>query len=251
MDCYEIFEDDFRSYCKMLGCFGTLREYPSGLLASASGISSAGENYALLSSSATPDDMRAADKFFREAHIPFVTPQLPGTPDNIIKELDLMGLRVQEVYTAMYAKGEPTKSVKSQGQLTEAVDEHLSCEWAQGAWFGFGGEKPFPASYANFAQYLSKRKDNKLFYLRQDGKAVSTALLHYSKYACGLYYFATLPEYRRKGLAKKLLKAIEPAAYSRHPHFVLLATEEGLPFYLDFGFTVITKIPIRSYSKEL
>lgn len=250
MDRYEIFEENFRSYCKMLGGFGTLREYPSGSFASATGISSAGENYALLSASAAPEDVRASDEFFREARIPFVTPQLPGTPDNILEELDLMGLKVREVYTAMYTKDRPL-CPGSQGQAAEASDGRRAREWAQGAWFGFGGEKPFPASYADFAQYLRKRKENRLFYFRKDGIAVSTALLHYSKHACGLYYFATLPEYRRKGFAKRLLRAIEPAAYSRHSHFVLLATQAGLPFYLDFGFTAIAQIPVRSYSEEL
>lgn len=56
----------------------------------------------------------------------------------------------------------------------------------------------------------------------------------------------TLPEYRRKGLSRKLIKAAMDWARDTHDFFYLFADEEAYGFYRPFGFR-----PVEEYKARL
>ena len=244
---FEAFRENLFSVVSMLGGTpgGGLSRFPSGSLAAMTGLPYAGENYALFNSLANGCEVAEALDFFGCRNVPFVVPELPEVQLKLAPVLESNGLCVKSNYTAMALDAEAGYVFDpAAGEVGEA-----ECDmWAEAAWFGFGGEAPMPESYRDFARYLLFRHENRLFVLQEEGRALCCGLLHNSRMACGLYYFATLPQFRRRGLARRLMNSLAAAAAESHRLFILLATEEGLPFYRDFGFAAMRDIPLRSLS---
>lgn len=248
MDGMRAFLENFDAFTHMLGGRdGIMFRRDSGSFAASTGLPYAGENYAMFSRRAVSADVRDILEFFRQKDLPFVAPLFSEVSDNVRGVFDSRGLTKRKTYTAMLLE-RPEKMAGLDGSVIKAdgVDE-----WADAAWEGFGGETPRPAEYLDFAEYLRNRKENSLFILKEDGKAACCALLLQSENACGLYYFATIPAFRRRGLAKKLLSGLLPYAFAERDTLVLLATEEGLPFYRNFGFKELKKIPIFSTTNDI
>ena len=244
---FEAFRENLFSVVSMLGGTpgGGLSRFPSGSLASMTGLPYAGENYALFNSLYNSCEVAEALDFFGCRKMPFVVPELPEVRTGLSSVLESSGLGVKNNYTAMALAAD--QDYRFDPSACE-VGEEESDLWASAAWFGFGGEEPMPESYRAFARYLLYRHENRLFVLQEEGRALCCGLLHNSRMACGLYYFATLPQFRRRGLARRLMNSLASAAFESHSLFILLATEEGLPFYRDFGFETMNEIPIRSLS---
>lgn len=139
---------------------------------------------------------------------------------------------------------------KPTGTLSRVCGESEANEWGRVVWEGFGGAVVTP-EYLALARHLAARKENKLYLLRDGSDAVSSALLHHTERSCGLYYFATPPEFRRRGHAKRLMEFLVNEAARDYKEMVLLATPEGLPLYSAFGYRALAEIPMRSDSEEL
>ena len=126
-----------------------------------------------------------------------------------------------------------------------------TARWGEAAWYAFGGEAGAAAkAYVPFGEYLANHPKNRAFALEEHGRYVSTALIHETDEAYGLYYFATVPERRRQGLAAKLMDGVTAALPEKKP-LVLLATEAGLPFYINYGFKIIDKVPVYSACDDI
>jgi ribosomal protein S18 acetylase RimI-like enzyme len=70
-----------------------------------------------------------------------------------------------------------------------------------------------------------------------DGKAIGTMLSFCDKQVTGFYMLATLPGWRKKGVARKLLRsALRDAVSSGSKYAVLEATPQGLSLYRKAGF---------------
>ncbi len=242
----DIFKENFFSTMMMLGKnpAGSLTVLPSGSLVSMSGLPSEDDNYVLFNSLTTQCEVKKSLDLFNKQKVPFVAPEFPDLGEQLPSMLESLGLHITNNYTAMYLSNK--KKYVLDTSVVEITSFSEAETWAIASWMGFEGKTPVSESYVDFTKYLISRKENKLFILKDKGIAVCSGLLCYSKQACGLYYFSTLPEYRRLGFANRLMNTLAVVAFTSHNIFVLLATEEGVPFYKNFGFTSLGNIPIRA-----
>ena len=74
-------------------------------------------------------------------------------------------------------------------------------------------------------------------------------MLNHGTDSNGVYYFATIPEQRRKGVARSMMNEI--CRLSNGKKILLQATPMGLPFYKNFGFKELCKIPVYSDSDDV
>lgn len=250
MDSRSVFTVNLFSFARMLGARlgGGSLSGPSGSVAASSGLPYAGENYLLLKPEASVFEAERLIGFFAARELPFVAPELPGTLPRLVSALEGNGILPVRTYTAMAidlsrhtGAGEPRMK-----RVTDGADE-----WGRAVWEGFDGGPDVPDDYLALARHLAGCRDNALYLLEEEGRALACGLLHKTENSCGLYYFATLPEFRRRGCARRLMEGLAAEAARHGGEMVLLATPEGLPFYLDFGFRRLAEITIRSASADL
>ena len=126
----------------------------------------------------------------------------------------------------------------------------IASAWAVTSWRAFGGEEEVPKEYCEFVNALFRESRNVGLYMaRLEGRAVGTFALTEMDRTVGVYYFGTLPEMRRKGVASSMMSEICSIAGSRK--IVLQSTPEGLEFYRKFGFTELFRIPVYSTDPEI
>lgn len=220
-------------------------------IAASSGLPYAGENYAILTGGASAEDVSAALSFFRGRRADFAAPVMPDTPRRVVELFYANEVLHRETYTSMYLPFDKTRQAKAAEHVT-AVTGADGARWGNAVWRAFGGEASSGISdYERFGSYLVSCRDNSAFAAETVGKFIATALLHESPGAVGLYYFAVLPEERRHGHASALMDGMMQAVMEKEKPLVLLATKEGLPFYLNYGFVPLSRIPILSRAKEL
>lgn len=126
--------------------------------------------------------------------------------------------------------------------------------WACAAWHGFGGEyDDVPEKYFELVKSFS---ENKYFSLvthqtgeNHDGTFMIVEKPERKYDPLGLYYFATIPEMRRKGIAREMMYRI--CEFARGRKIFLQATPAGLPFYKDYGFEELCKIPVYSTTTDV
>lgn len=251
MDNLSAFKENIFSFTAMLGRTpgGKLLRLPSGSFAALSGLPFAGENYAVFKERATPGEVSDALDFFEWRGSPFIVPQFPDLDRAALDFFASSGLSVKKKYTAM--------SLEYSKDYRRNMDAEIVCgqmgaiEWGTTVWSGFGGKGSAPQSYLDFAQFLTARWENRPYAMREDGRTIACGMLHKSENAYGVYYFTTVPEKRRKGLARRMMETLAATAFETRSSLVLLSTKEGLPFYLDFGFTPLADIPIYSSSDDI
>ena len=247
-----LFCDNFISALRMLGGTpgGGSLELRPGVGAFATGIPFAGENYALFDSTSSPKEVTEVLDFFKERNLPFVSLQLPELKIGVSKELERKGLSPSAEYLAMSIKS--SASDKNQEPCVKIASDILGTEkWAEAVWIGFEGKLPVPENYKNFVGYLKSCPDNQLYFLEENGVPLCSAMLHSTEKTCGLYYFATRPEARRRGLAAKLMDSLRINASHHSENLVLLATEIGAKMYKNYGFEELLRVSIMSGSKNI
>ena len=251
MDSLALCIENFISFTEMLGespaggCFRT----ENGSVAGASGVESAGENYAVFLPGATEGELSSVIGFFGVRRLPFAVPVFPGLDDKFCRTLSRHSIEKRHEYTAMALalSGVP----REEDDCVAAVETQKDLgEWTQAVWLGFGGTGSPDAAAVKHAAHLVSCGSNRLRFLRVDGEPVCAGLLHNSEHVCGLYYFATPPEFRRRGFALRLLKTLSAQAAQASDQLVLLATEEGRPVYEKFGFQALAMVPVRMKGEE-
>lgn len=247
---FDAFLENFFSFAAMIGANGSTLLFPSGSLAAASGLPYAGENYALFAPEARIEEIPAAIRFFKEQGLPFTVPQFKHMTSEFVGALETCGLAVRQNYTAMALRTRAFDRAKADASFARLGEQDIAA-WADTVWEGFGGAPPTPAIYYPFARHLYETHSNRLSLLKVNSCPASCALLHSGALATGLYYFATVPRFRRRGVARSHMSALVGFLADLCDELVLLATEEGLPFYTDFGFASVADIPMRSLSQEL
>lgn len=253
MDSFGVFTENLFSFARMLGSKfgGGMLSGPSESLAAASGLPYAGENYLLLTPKASVFEAEQLLGFFAVRNLPFAAPELPDTPPKLVSALETKKIFPLRVYTAMTLDLSQASACEEKS-LIQVPGKSGADDWGRVVWEGFGGsDGGLTEEYLALARHLASRPENGLYLLTEDGKPVSCGLLHRTKNSCGLYYFATPPAFRRRGYARRLMKALSGKAARDYKELVLLATTEGLSFYLDFGFKALAKIPMRSNSTDL
>jgi GNAT superfamily N-acetyltransferase len=247
----ELFTENLFSFVNMLGRRGDLLEMPSGSVAAFSGEPYAGENWALFTPRADTEELDTVMEFFSEyveGGAPFIVPKIPGTTERFITALEKYNLTVRKRYTAMRLAKSKTAAAD---EAVVEVNDDFCAAWARAVWFGFGGSGNVTESYVDFARTMLADKTNKLYSLNIDSRPVCTALVHRSQRASGLYYFSTLPDYRRRGIARRLMNHIMREEVTGGRGLVLLSTEEGKVFYKVYGFEPVADIPVRSATDDI
>ena len=180
------------------------------------------------------ETVKRAAEFFREREEFFMWPVFDG--GNEI--LSAGGLIQSEQLRAMSFDSDSTALTRGNDSVTfkAVTTREDSMRWAKCTWLGFeykGGEPS--EDYSVFAENLTACKDFGLYIAVLDGRD-SGAFLSVNDDAgmTGVYYFAVLPEMRRKGIAAAMMSEI--CRLSRGKRIVLQATLSGVPFYSAYGF---------------
>lgn len=193
------------------------------------------------------DTVKEILKFFNSRRIAFLFPvyDADNGSEKICKDC---GLFFRENFTAMSFVPKTSPETDPEMKFKHVTSPEMSKEWAETSWRGFGGLGDVGESYYRFVDALSDdRKNLSLYIAEHNGKNSGVFLLtHYEKYA-GVFFFATVPEMRRKGIARAMMNEI--CRLSANKKIVLLSMEGGLLFYKNFGFEELSTIPI--YSNEI
>jgi GNAT superfamily N-acetyltransferase len=186
---------------------------------------------------------RAADFSARTGH-PLHWPVFPGAPDRLGRILMGLGLKREDDHIAMRAfLGDPIPAPAGAPKISGPLrDENAVRRWAEYAWRGFdSGEMP-PEPFVTFALNMARRPEISL--VCAPGAA---GMLCAAEGSAGIYYVATVPEYRGRGLGGAVVEALKAAARGMGFGTVtLLATPRGHPLYLRHGFRDTGAVQIYS-----
>lgn len=217
-----------------------------GVFAAASILSCADENYALFDDNAVLSDVSAAVSFFARRNSDFEVPVF-NDAESLMQNA---GMVRHASFTAMYLSRDKMFGHISGCSSFVCIDSANAHRWGEAVWRGFGG-KAFSSEEneaADFYADIAVHPQNRAFALSLRGRFAATALIHRSKTVNGLYYFSTLPDERCRGCATALLDCVGALLYAEGLPLVLLATEEGLPFYLNYGLSVLRTVPMYSFA---
>ena len=189
-----------------------------------------------------PEMVKSVINFFKDENISFMWPVYNGGE----KVLEDCGLMFAGNLTAM---SYTPQTYNFENNLR--IYETDSVAWAQTAWHGFGGGAfDTPKNYYKLVEAIFNDKEHFKLYLTEcEGENVGTFLTTNEKDLMGVYYFATIPEYRRQGAARAMMNEICRLAFGKT--IVLQATPMGLPFYKKFGFEERFIIPIYSTESDI
>jgi ribosomal protein S18 acetylase RimI-like enzyme len=255
----------------ILGALATSRfsnEFP-GLTLFDSGVNTSYENYAMLSMCQSSDPHGEAEnfsrrklkdaiefglEFFSRAASPHIWPLFGWVPDDVCSLLERAQLRRDEDFYAMTA--DTSLSVAGETRFDTAAEYPLRDmervrEWASSAWYAFDSDDTAPEEYISYALNMASCGEISLMLLRSASAggapplAAATGMLCVSGDSGGIYNVATLPEYRRRGLAMIVVRELIRAAHDAGVDQVsLLATPVGRPLYLRCGFRDVGRVKI-------
>ena len=126
--------------------------------------------------------------------------------------------------------------------------------WAEAVWLGFGGEGRAPQSLLSLADGMRNDPSLRLATAVLGGVDAGAFLLAVPETGreAGVYYFAVLPELRRRGVASAMMEEAMRLARSRGKRRVVLqATPAGVPFYRSAGFEPLFEIPLFSTTDDV
>ena len=188
------------------------------------------------------ETVKAAAGFFRERGETFMWPVYDGGSEI----LEASGLLHAGHLEAMSL--EPSHAVRDRvnpSVKVRAVTRQTSEQWASCAWSAFEyGEGEPSGEYLALVEALCNDADMSLYVAELDGHDAGTFLVTHEPELMGVYYFATKPEFRRKGVAVSMMNEI--CRLSKGRKIVLQATPSGVPFYEAFGFEDLGKIEVYS-----
>jgi GNAT superfamily N-acetyltransferase len=224
----------------------------------ATGTEDASENWAFVPShSLEKSDVDRALSFFGESDLPFVWPVFPGAGGAYRQALEEGGLLRRGELTAMICEvRQMRRSPRTQTALAfeRAKTKEAAAVWAETAWRAFDSPPGAPAPFVEMALGLFAEPGFLLTLARRNAVPVGTFMLTTRGSgvfggATGVYYFATLPEERGKGVAGAMMDEI-PRIAAPGP-VVLQATPQGARFYAFQGFDSLFPIPLCSLTQDV
>ena len=196
-----------------------------------------------------PEDVERVVKFFRENNISFMWP-LFSDDESSCKILEASGLVYAGKLEAMTLR--PDKAIKTRVnpdvKFRLVDDSKLARVWADNAFKAFseGDEEGTPENYYALVNSFVESENFMLYLAELDDKASGVFMITREEKLTGVYYFATLPELRRRGIAASMMNEI--CRLSGEKIITLQATPAGVPFYKSFGFDDL--FAIKVYSTE-
>lgn len=165
------------------------------------------------------------NKWYGRVHVTLEEPK----PQNKIK--------IKTQVTAMYLK---LKNINGQEheQVSLVKDLNELEEWCTACGYAFG--------YEIDKQALIPLLDNKnatIFAFRVNGKVAGTAILYQSKNNMGIHQVGVLPSFQGHGIGKALMLHLVAKAKNKACSTITLqASQNGMPMYINMGFTPLKKL---------
>jgi GNAT superfamily N-acetyltransferase len=137
-------------------------------------------------------------------------------------------------------------------RIVEVKDKKTLKTWCRVTGTGFGIPEPAMATIVDWLALEIKNKQPMKFYLGLlDGKPVATSQYYLGEGVCGLYFVATLPEARNKGIGFSITqKPLLDAKKMGYRVGILQASKMGRPVYLRLGFKEYSTIGSYSWIYE-
>ena len=180
------------------------------------------------------ETVRKAAEFFCEREEFFLWPVFDGGNET----LKAGGLIQSEELRAMTLASDSPVLTRGNDSVTfEAVTSREdSARWAKCAWLGFAYDGGEPTDdYISFAENLTACRNFALYIAVLHGRDCWVfQTVNDDAGLTGVYYFAVIPDMRRKGIAAAMMDEIR--RLSRGKKIVLQATLAGVPFYSAYGF---------------
>jgi GNAT superfamily N-acetyltransferase len=133
-------------------------------------------------------------------------------------------------------------------RITEVQDDDSLKTWCRVAGVGFGiPEHAIPSLVEYFTMDIKMQQPLKFYLGWLDGKPVATSMYFLAEGVAGIYFVATLPEARNKGIGFAITQ--KPLLEAREIGYrvgILQASQMGKPVYLGLGFKEYSRI--GSYS---
>ena len=223
---------------------------PGGFCLS-TGSDSASENWAFFPG-ITPDEelVSKALRFFQFQSVPFIWPMEAG---DSTEALTAVGLEERGRLVGM--RREANGLLEGNPEITfhpvSSWEDVL--RWAQAVWRGFDGEPPAPEPFKKLTKAMVEDTSClRLVTARIRGEDAGTFLLALSGREAGVYYFATVPEWRRQGVAAAMMaEAGRLARGAGCSRLTLQSTPSGLPFYRAVGFEPLGELALFSASEDV
>ena len=188
-------------------------------------------------------------RFFRERNISFLWPVYDGGK----KILENAGLLYAGDLTAMTFDSKFADTLHMNHDVTfELITSADGANrFASNVWLGFDGSADtMPENYCKLMEGLSEDQENLCMYIaKYCGEDAGTFLVTNEPELMGVYYFSTLPIFRRMGIARAMMNEI--CRLSSGKRIVLQSTPSGVFFYRSYGFDELFKIAVYSIEADV
>ena len=213
------------------------------------------QNYAYSSGEEDAEEhVRRSALFFTGLGIPFTWWFPPGTRgERFRRALEERGMPERCSPPAMVMALDDSMErpqLPPECSVRMAISPAEAGEWARFSLEGFDSGPEHQESFSAFCSSLATppfTESFRLLTLRVGSDAAATALLSLTGDIAGLYYFSTLPAFRRRGLGRHFLsETLEEARRSGCRTAVLQASPMGYPLYKSAGFTACGRFTVHS-----
>ena len=239
-------EENFSGTVRLLGLLPSSRtESLRGCLCVSTGVPIADQNFVWgCPKEDQGREISRAVSFFQEEGVPFTWWISPSTDSpEVRKALVRHGLKERCAPPAM-ALDLPPGAASDELPPSVTVRGVFSSEdartWALCSLEGFSSGREHEETFSAFAAgFLPEpfRQSFRLLTLLYGESPAATALVSLTGETAGLYFFSTVPAFRRKGLGRMLLsRCIEEARASGCSLMTLQSSPDGYPLYLKAGF---------------
>jgi GNAT superfamily N-acetyltransferase len=137
-------------------------------------------------------------------------------------------------------------------RIVEVKDSKTLKTWCRVTGTGFGIPEPAIATIIKWlALEIKNRQPMKCYLGLLDGKPVATSMYYLDEGVAGIYFVATLPEARNKGIGFSITqKPLLDAKKLGYRAGILQASQMGRPVYLRLGFKEYSRIGSYSWIYE-
>ncbi len=248
--------ENFAATLRLWGALPTSRTEERGpCLFVSTGTAIPDQNYAFCSVEKNVEEhVRRSARFFCEEGMPFTWWFPPGTRGELFRRaLEKHGMPERCAPPAMLmtlGASSEHEQLPEECSVRRTVSPGDAMEWARSSLEGFDSGMEHLDSFSEFCAALIAPPFDasfRLLTLRVESDAAATALLSLTGDIAGIYYFSTLPAFRRRGLGRHLLsETLEEARCSGCRTAVLQASPMGFPLYKNAGFAVCGRFAVHS-----